>query len=250
VSFPTTNWTLLAEATRLGDESGRRALGRLCEDYRRPVATYLRARGVSDTEVDDAVQDFLLKLIDSEAWKKADRMKGRFRSYLLAILNHVMMHAVRDRHRAKRGGGVVPESLDVLQSNGQEFAHATVEGAEEYDREWAFTVVEAGMRAVQQEFHQRGQAHEFETLRKFLPGVANPPSYEAAAQALGCSAQSLKASVHRIRQRYREVLRAEVARTVSAPHEVDEELRYLGRLLIRSADEPRTSAAKGDDAPR
>ncbi len=242
MSFPTTNWTLLANATRLGDESGRRALGQLCEAYRRPLTVYLRSRGVPESEVEDTVQEFLLKLIDSAAWKNADRTQGRFRSYLLSILNHMMMHVVRARNREKRGGGVVPESLDVLHENGREIAHDAAddaEGVEAFDREWALTLVESAMRALREEFHARDQAREFETLRLFLPGVAEVPTYDAAAQALGLSDSGIKSAVHRLRQRFRELLRAEVALTVSGPHEVDDELRYLGRLLLHGADAAR-----------
>jgi RNA polymerase sigma-70 factor (ECF subfamily) len=243
MAFPTTRWTLLAEATLHGDAAGRAALGQLCEQYRRPVVVYLEGRGLRREEAQDAAQDFLLKLVESGAWKRADQARGRFRTFLLAILNHTMMQAARNAHREKRGGGMPLESLDALAEQGCELADGAVPDAALFDREWAFTLVAETVAAVETEFAGRGQQREFALLRCFLPGPGAPPSYDDAARELGLSDSALKAAVHRLRQRFREVLRAAVARTVSAPHEVDEELRYLGTLLMKDGEPPRNFAS-------
>lgn len=247
MSFPTTRWTLLAEATLHGDPAGREALARICEKYRRPVMAHLEARGVGKDVAEDVSQDFFLKLVESRAWKRADQAKGRFRTFLLSILNHLMMHVVRDQHRQKRGGGMLPDSFDALLDDGHEFANADGEDAGVFDREWALTLVADAMVAVEAEFVQRGQQQEFALLRRFLPGQVEPPSYEDAAVELGLSLTAMKAAVHRLRQRFREVLRAAVARTVSAPHEVDEELRYLGTLLIGAHESTQHRGQKGKE---
>ena len=247
MSFPTTNWTLLAQATLRGDESGRAALARLCESYRRPVISYLTARGLDSHAVEDSAQDFFLKLINSKAWKQADRMKGKFRTYLLTILNYMMMHQWRHEHAQKRGGGIEAESLDTFQDEGREVALLDPRETEAYDHEWALTLVESAMSVVEREFADRGQELMFTTLRGFLPGAADTLSYEAAAVELGISYAATKAAVHRLRQRFREVVRAAVSRTVSAPHEVDEELRYLGTLLLEHQNHPQPAVENGKE---
>lgn len=232
MSFPTTRWTSIAEATLHGDMAGRAALAKICEKYRQPVRRFLEARGLNNSEAEDLTQDFFLKLVESRAWKKADQAKGRFRTFLLSILNNVLMHEWRRQRTQKRGGHVLSDSLDALIDDGLDFAQGDGESAEVFDREWALTLVADAILMVEAAFVQRGQQKEFALLRRFLPGPQQMPSYEDAAVELGLSLTALKAAVHRLRQRFREVLRAAVARTVSAPHEVDEELRYLGTLLI------------------
>lgn len=231
MNFPTTQWTQLADASLNGDEAGREALSYMCEKYRRPVMAYLESRGMRREDLEDVTQDFFLKLIKSQVWKRADQAKGRFRTFLLTILNHLMRHQWRAKRTVKRGGAAVEESLDELTDSGLEFAADQISNMEVFDREWALTLVSDTICTVEAEFVQRDQKREFEILRRFLPGQLQPPSYEAAATDLGQSLTALKASVHRLRQRFREVLRVSVARTVSAPHEVDLELRYLGALL-------------------
>lgn len=250
MGFPTTRWTLLAEATLNGDAAGREALGRLCEMYRRPVMVYLEARGLGREEAQDAAQDFFLKLVERRIWKRADHARGRFRTFLLSILNHLMMQGERNKHRQKRGGGAKPESLDALQEQGQEIANGEMPESDLFDREWAFTLVANAVTAIEAEFGERGQQREFDWLRRFLPGAEPPPAYELSARELGLSLPALKAAVHRLRLRFREVLRAAVARTVSAPHEVDDELRYLGGLLMSAQVSAQPAAENGKHVKR
>lgn len=241
MAFPTTRWTLLADATLHGDPAGREALARLCDKYRRPVQVYLAARGLTVHAAEDAAQDFFLKLLGSRLWKRADRQRGKFRTFLLAVLNNLLIHAYRKQNQSKRGGGLEIDSLDMLEDGGLEIDGAVTD-AGVFDREWAHTLVADTVTAVEREHAGRGQSAEFAVLRRYLPGPESPPTYEDAATALGLSLAALKAAVHRLRQRFREVLRSSVARTVNAPHEVDEELRYLGTLLMKEAEPPRNSA--------
>ncbi|MBL9133066.1 MAG: sigma-70 family RNA polymerase sigma factor [Verrucomicrobiaceae bacterium] len=231
MAFPTTRWTLLAEATLHGDAAGREALARMCEDYRRPVMVYLLSRKLDAHEAEDAAQDFFLKLVESRVWRRADQAKGKFRTFLLSVLNHHMMQRVRNEHRLKRGGSQTTSSLDELQEAGFELLVVSSQEAAMFDREWALTLVADAVAQLESEFVRRGQKHEFQILNAFLPGASATLSYDAAATELETSLPALKASVHRLRQRFREILRSAVARTVGAPHEVDEELRYLGTLL-------------------
>lgn len=245
MAFPTTNWTLLAQASLNGDEAGRRALDALCTAYRRPVVAYLRSRGLAQEDAEDAAHDFLLKLVRSSLWKRADRLRGKFRTFLLAILSRLMLQQFRNQQREKRGGGMQAASLDDLATDDRSLAvEDPLPGGESFDREWAFTLVSEAVSVVEQEFSARGQDAQFALLRRYLPGSGDPPPYEIAAAELSLSPPALKAAIHRLRQRFREVLRTLVARTVAAPHEVDDELRYLGTLLASgtsAADAARNS---------
>ena len=234
MSFPTTRWTLLASATLDGDPAGREALAGLCGAYRRPVLAYVVGRGMRIEDAEDLTQDFFVKLMQSRAWKRMDPVRGRFRSFLLGILHHVMEHAFRRAIAAKRGGGATVLSLEEFADGGFEVPAPLDEDVCRFDREWALAMVMAAVATIRQEFSDRRREEEFGVLQRFLPGAGEAWSYERAAGVLGISEQALKSAIYRLRGRFREVLRAAVSVTVSAPHEIDEELRYLGNLLLKS----------------
>lgn len=232
MAFPTTRWTLLANATLHGDEAGREALARMCEGYRRPVEMFLASRGYQPPEAEDLAQEFFLRWLKSRAWKRADRLKGKFRTFMLGALTHFLAHDAGKKAALKRGGGLVVLSLDDDIFD-QEFpAQMAAGGGESFDRAWAVALVNRALAAVQAEFVAREKGREFEVLRQFLPGSDAPPTLEDAAAALGTNVNAFKAALHRLRERFRELLRTEVAKTVSAPHEVEEELLYLRSLLL------------------
>lgn len=240
MSFPTTRWTLLAEATLDGDAHGQKALDDLCLTYRRPVELFLVARGVRNEELEDVVQDFFLRWLRSRAWKRADRERGKFRTFVLGGVMHTLAHHHSKGGAEKRGGGVGAESLDVMAENGVEPECPSTAEVSEFDRGWAVALVENAVVDVARETQARGRGDEFEVLRHFLPGADETPTLEAAAARLGSNVNAVKAAVHRMRARFRELVRAAVARSVSAPHEVEEELVYLRSLLISP---PKTSTS-------
>ena len=234
--FPTTRWSVLAAATLSGDVAGREALSRLCLDYRGPVVAFLRTRGFREEEAQDHTQEFFLRLLESRAWKRAERARGRFRTFLLGALMHTLAHA-RDRAGAeKRGGGNPVLSLDDLSANGFDAPAISPEATTEFDRAWAFGLMEAALAGVEREFREDNRAKEFVALRRFLPGPEAPPSYDAVALELDRSLGWVKSEIHRLRQRFRQALRAEVARTVSAPHEIDAELAFLRSILMGASE--------------
>ena len=188
---------------------------------------------MDESEAEDAAQDFFLKLLESRTWRRADQARGRFRTFLLSVLNHLMQHRARDGNRQKRGGGQMPESLEELREEGFEPESGVTPEALVFDREWALTLVTDAVAVVEAEHLQRGKSAEFEVLRGYLPGRGEMLPYDEAAARTGLSLTALKAAVHRLRTRFREVLRTAVARTVDAPHEVDEELRHLATLLMQ-----------------
>lgn len=249
MAFPTTCWTVLAQATLHGDDAGRDALASLCKAYRPPVIGYLMARGVAEDEARDRAQDFFLKLLESRAWKRADQSRGRFRSFLLGMVNHLMQQEVRNGTRQKRGGGVAPLSVEDLECGGLELPAPDSAETWHFDREWARTLVSQVLRELESDYLRRGQKAEFAVVRRYLPGAQAPLSYEEAAEKLGLSLMALKSCIHRLRQRFRESLRSTVARTVNAPHEVDEELRYLGRLLMEQSPSAHGVATNASSHP-
>ena len=222
---------MLAAATLNGDTQGRSALEQMCRDYHQPVFVVLRARGFADDEAEDLTQEFFLQLFETQAWKRADRQRGRFRSFLLGTLTHMLQHVWQARARQKRGGGTGTESLEVAQQKGDDLAADDSSMEVVFDREWALRLIQAAFAKVEGEYAKAGRADEFAVLRRFLPGVEKPLRYDEAAQLLGKPEGVVKSLIHRLRDSYRSALRALVARTVSAAHEVDEELAYLHTVL-------------------
>lgn len=232
MNFPTTHWTMLAAATLNGDARGRAALETMCRDYRRPVFAVLRARGMDEADAEDLTQDFFLQLFETEAWKRADRQRGRFRSFLLGTLTHMLQHVWAAKMRQKRGGGTPAVSLDAAQADGSELAVADDALTEVvFDREWALRLIQAAFAKVEDDFTTAGRADEFAVLRRFLPGVEKPLRYDEAALMMGQTEGVVKSLIHRLRDSYRSALRGLVARTVTAVHEVDDELKYLHTVL-------------------
>lgn len=248
MAFPTTRWTLLAEATLAGDAHGRKALDDLCLAYRRPVEFFLTARGIRNEELEDVVQDFFLRWLRSRAWKRADREQGRFRTFLLGGVMHALAHRRNHERRQKRGGGMAPESLDAMGDDGIEVPCPSEADVTEFDRGWAEALVENALADLERERQARGREVEFAVLRHFLPGAGEMLTFEAAAERLGVKLDAVKVAIHRLRARFRELVRGAVARSVSAPHEVEEELRYLHALLL-APPKMRTSAPPNGNRP-
>ncbi|MBK8037384.1 MAG: RNA polymerase subunit sigma-24 [Verrucomicrobiaceae bacterium] len=234
MSFPQTNWTQVAQATLNGDTSSRAALAQMCADYREPLVSFLSSRGHAAWDSEDLVQEFFLKLLESRAWKRADRERGRFRTFLLGALMHVTAHAREKADAVKRGSAIDLKSLECLAEEDFEPYAVPVEVGRRFDSDWAFGLIKNTLHALAAEAAKDGREVEFAALRGFLPGVEVAPSYEELSARLGQPVAALKTKVHRMRGRFRELLRTAVARTVSAPHEVDEELAYLRTLLSQN----------------
>jgi RNA polymerase sigma factor (sigma-70 family) len=238
MNFPTTHWSLLAKASINGDEEGSRALEELCKRYSEPVRRFIRSRGVSEVEAEDLAQEFMMHLIQKSTFKRADRFRGRFRSFLLGALMRFLREKAQARAALKRGSGFQHVSFDAEQEmvEGQ-----MVSGGEDatllFDREWALAALEGAFNRVRAEYSSPDRQRTFEVLKLFLPGASEPPSYEEGAGKLGLSVAALKSEIHRLRQRFRALLREEVGQTVSAPHEIGAEMAHLQKVLMdRSSD--------------
>lgn len=231
--FAPTRWTLVLEA-RGGSPAAQAALGELCGAYYQPVFRFLQREGRTEDAARELTQEFFARLLARDGFATADPARGRFRSFVLGALRHFFGDQ-RDRdNAAKRGGGAVHEPLSAPTdtSTGHELAAAAPDDTW-FDRQWALAIMDTALRALAAEHAAAGKADQFEHLKPWLMGAAAAQADVAAR--LGWSEGALKVAVHRLRKRFRELVRAEVAQTVPAFADVDAELRYLVEVLARSA---------------
>lgn len=228
-AFAATRWTLVLSAAR-GSDTPRAAaaLAELCRIYWYPLYAFLRRRGHSAHEAEDLTQEFFARLLDKHFLADVDPRKGKFRSFLLVALQHFLANE-RDRARAqKRGGGQAVVSLDGLTAETRYHLEPADELTPErlFEKQWALTLLEQVLTQLHAEFAADGKTDLFQNLKGYLTGAATSPYAEVAAR-MGLTEGAVKVAVHRLRRRYREVLRAEIAHTVSDPSEIDDEIRYL-----------------------
>lgn len=230
--FPSTRWTLLAQATLNGDSPGREALARLCENYRPPVVAFLRMKGLSTAEAEDLAHDLFTRLLTSRAWKRADPARGKFRTFLLGIVQHVMSSQWSRNQALKNGGGQRTLSLDCLSDEGSwEPAASEPEPSLEFDRAWAVRTLRTAFHRVETRWTEAGRTREFAVYRRFLPGSQLPPEYAAVATALGVAEGTARTAVSRLRAELGEALRHEISLTVASPDDVEAEMAYLRSVL-------------------
>ncbi len=234
MQFPTTRWDELAAASLDGDSGARSALDEFCRRYWPPVNAFLRWKGYSEADAADLTQDFFLNFLETRSWRRADRLRGSFRTFLLGALTHRLQKA-RDRSgRQKRGGGATPLSLDEMEASGSNAAplpQAPPTDALQFDRVWAVQVLERALAATREDYASRDRLKYYDGLKPFLTARSAPPSYEETARALDLHPATVKTEIHRLRQVFRAALRLEIACTLSAPHEIDGELRHLRMVL-------------------
>ncbi len=231
MAFPLTEWTEISRATLHGEAGGHAALASLYERYREPVLSFIRASGIAPDAVEDEAQSFFLHLMESRALHRAERTRGKFRTFLLTVLRHFLVDRVRHDMAAKRGGGHAPTWLDAAALDLPDPAANDAMRAPEFDREWAISVMQHALDQVAAEITSVHGAETWEVLKYFFTTTAARPAGRTAAAALDIDEGALKKRVHHWRRRLGECVRAEIRRTVSAPHEVEEEVNYLRHLL-------------------
>lgn len=223
-SFHDTRWTLVARS-RGDDPQARAALSELCAAYYVPVVAFLRRDGRAEDAARDLAHDFFAKLLAGGAIEGADPLRGKFRSYLLGALKHFAADQRDKAHTAKRGGGAVHAEIDAE----AEIADAGAELPDaEFDRQWALTVLARAMGRLEAEMAAEGKTAQFEALRPWLTDSA---PQAAAAEKLGMSVDTVKVAIHRLRRRFRESVKTEIAQTVSESGDVREELEALMAAL-------------------
>ncbi len=227
--FTETRWSLVLAAGSQSSPQATAALEILCRTYWYPIYSHVRRRGYAAPDAQDLTQEFLARLLRNHSFARVDRAKGKFRTYLLAAVNHFLADEWDKTRTQKRGGGETLLSLDedgFERKYGQEMA-LDLSPEKLYDQQWATILLEQGIKRLREEFTAAGKAFKFELLKPFLTQEAAPGMYDTLAGKLQLSVSSIAVAVHRLRQRYRELVRAELAQTVSSPAEVDEELRHL-----------------------
>ena len=234
--FDTTQWSLVA-AAGADDASrtrAREALEQLCRDYWFPLYAFVRSRGHSVADAQDLTQAFFANLLESGGFASADRDRGRFRSYLLGAMKHFLANEWHRARTKKRGGEIRFLEWDAEQSPEDRFAAAAATGNPEqrFDREWALETVASALDALRREMEAAGKRAQFDALRGSLTGAEETSRKEIAGR-LGMSEGAVKVAVHRLRRRYRHLLRAVVAETVGTEAGLDDEMRYLLEVLRR-----------------
>jgi RNA polymerase sigma factor (sigma-70 family) len=239
--FAPTHWSMILAAGRSqGDpEVARAALAELCQTYWAPLYSFVRSRGYTLEDAEDLTQSFFAYLIEHKIYARADRQKGKFRSFLLASLKNFLGHAYDHEQTLKRGGSLDFLPLDDARAEAAESLfqtrHEEALGDDVvFERSWADALVAAGLERLSAVYRSEGKENLFEELKIYLAGSADPlPSYEELGARLGLVASTLRSHVTRLRARYRDALRSEVRRTVESEAEVDSELHELLRVLTR-----------------
>ena len=230
--FQTTAWSLVLAAGNPTTDS-RHALAALCQTYWDPVYAFIRRSGYTRDQSQDLTQGFFALLLEKQYLRNADHQRGRFRSFLLTAVKHFLANEWDRAHAVKRGGGQIPVSIDMLQAETW-YEPAAMEGTTPerlFERRWALSLLEHVMARLRAEYSAMGKAEQFDRLERLLTRDAEDARDEALAVKMGGSAGALRMSLHRLRRKYRQVLRTEIAETVSTPEEIDEEIRFLMSVL-------------------
>jgi RNA polymerase sigma factor (sigma-70 family) len=231
--FATTRWSLVLAAGQRGSPQSSAALATLCENYWYPLYAYVRRRGHQADQAQDFTQAFFARLLEKNDLAAADPGRGRFRSFLLTSLKHFLANEW-DRNRAqKRGGGGSVLSIDFGTAEERYRAEPAHDLTPEkiFDRRWALVLLENVLARLHDEAAQAGKADGFDRLKGFLTGEQPAATYGQLAAELNMSEGALKVAVHRLRRRYRELLRAEIEETVADAEEIDQEIRDLFSAL-------------------
>jgi RNA polymerase sigma-70 factor (ECF subfamily) len=235
-AFTTTHWSVVLAAgdTRSPDQA--QALEKLCRAYWYPLYAFVRRQGFNAADAQDLTQEFFARLLAGNYLRNVQRSQGKFRSYLLGALKHFLANEWDKAQAAKRGGGQVAFSFEELDAENLYGLVAKPDWAPEevYDQSWAWALLEQVRTRLRDEYTAGGKVERFELLVQFLPGAANAMKYDEVALRLNLSLEAVWSEVHRLRKRYRELVRLEIAQTVATPAEIEEEVRYLIGVLSHS----------------
>ena len=233
MSFDTTEWSLVVAAGADDSAAARPALAALCEAYWYPLYAYVRRWGAGPDDACDLTQAFLTSLLERRDFRNVRPERGRFRSFLLASLQHFLANDAAPRRTLKRGGGIAPAPLVADEAEGRYRIEPADTATPEslYERRWALTVIDRVLAHLRQEWAADGRSREFDLLKDCLLGQAPAGGYAAVALRLETSEGAVKAAVHRLRRRFQAQLRLHIARTIVDPADVDDEIRYLIRAI-------------------
>lgn len=234
--FATTRWSIVLTAQRRSTPEAQEALAAVCHTYWYPLYAFIRHSGFSQDEAQDLTQAFFARLLEKDFLRGVSKEKGRFRSFLLAACKHFISNE-RDRARTKkRGGGAQMVSLDVALAErryNEEPAH-TLTPARLFERRWALALLECSLGQLRTEWAERPML--FERLEPLLTGEDPSVSYREIGAEFDMTEGAIKVAVHRLRRRYREIVRQEIAKSVKDDREVDEEIAHLLQVFVQEGD--------------
>ena len=233
--FATTRWSIIAAACEAPTAESDAALETLCRAYWYPLYAYVRRSGHSPADAQDLTQAFFARLLEKAWLRDARPGVGRFRSFLLMALKRFLAKEWRKENARKRGGGLAFVALDADEAESRYAVEPALGPDEVYERRWALTLLDRALHGLAEEYRAADRAAEFETLKTHLVSPRGEIDYEATAVELGLSAGAARVAVHRLRKRFREALRAEIAETVAAPGELDVELAHFVKILSARA---------------
>ena len=205
----------------------------LCQTYWYPLYAFVRRQGYDAEEAKDLTQEFFLRFLRGNYLKKVKPSLGRFRSYLLAAIKHFLANEWDRASAKKRGGGQVPLSLDFQDAEGRYRSEPSHQLTPEkiFQKRWALTLLESVLKRLREEYAQSGKERLFDYLKQYLIAENGRVSYREVAQRLDMSEAAVKVAVHRLRKRYRRLLRLEIAQTVADPSEIEDEIKELFAAL-------------------
>ena len=242
--FATTRWSLIlsAASSESGEQKTRNALDELCRTYWRPVFSFVCRRGYSMEDAQDLTQDFFVKILERNWLQHADPNRGRFRSLLLKSLENFLINVAEGTHTHKRGGDVEFISWDDWMAEAPSHLSISPHALESmpperlFDLRWAVTVVEHALQRLREECERKGRRRLFHALSSHLTAERDEVSYANLSAALGIAESAVRKQLHTMRQRYRSLLRDEVAHTVADPADVEDEIRHLCAALAAGTE--------------
>jgi RNA polymerase sigma factor (sigma-70 family) len=232
-SFATTHWSVVLAAGQTDSPQAGEALERLCRAYWYPLYVYVRRRGYGPEDAQDLTQEYFARFLAKDYFRLADPARGRFRTFLMNALQHFLINEWKQAQRVRRTGVLPGAWLDVEGAE-RRCASEPVDALtpdRAYEKRWAASLLDRVLAQLREEYADAGKDGLFEALKQFLWGRDGSVSYAEVGRQLGLSENAMGVAVHRLRQRYREQLRAEVAQTVATPEDVDAELRDLIRIV-------------------
>ena len=234
--FATTRWSLVV-AAGARTEASEQALATLCQTYWYALYAYVRRCGYDIEQAEDLVQGFFLRLLDRKILQRAQPERGRFRSFLLASLKHFMINEYDRARAAKRGGGAVPLTLDITAAEGRYALEPrdTLDPERLFERRWAQTLFRQAQVRLRTACVRSGKARLYQQLEPFISGEDENVPYRQVAAALATTEGAARVAVHRLRRKFHDLLREEIAHTVDHESQVDEELRFLLQTLAETS---------------
>jgi RNA polymerase sigma-70 factor (ECF subfamily) len=224
--FQPTRWTLILEAADADSPQALEALNELCLIYWYPIYAYIRSRGHSPSDAEDLTQSFFLRIIDKRGFASLDANRGKFRHFLLASIKNFLLNEWDKAKALKRGGGAETISLDLIAAE-ERYSLEPVESMSPdklYDLAWARALLNRAKTRLQEEFAEKREAERLRLLMGFLPGEQSSMTFTEVSERLGLPEGTIKSDVHRLKIKFREILRDEVANTVHSEKEIDGEL--------------------------